>query len=131
MQSSGCDLATMADAPALAQLDLPDLAPASLLEEVAALQRTIVADMPFTAVSDIITANDDRIAISIEPNIEEAKPLTYARLQKFIASADLRRFGIGNDDIVCTAIRNGAEANLCFWAITEQCVFAPLNANLT
>ena len=111
--------------------DLSNLAPASNLEDVASFQRTIAAATPFTAVSDIITANDDQIAICVDPNIEKAEPLTYARLQKFIAAVDLRRFGIGNDDVVCTAIRNGAEANLCFWAITGQCVFAPLNANLT
>ena len=103
-------------------------------ESVGTFQRTVIAETPFTAVADIITQVDGHNAICVDSTqmgVVKAEPLSFAQLRKFIAEFSLARFGIGRDDVVCTSIRNGPEAALCFWAITGQCTFAPLNPNLT
>jgi len=105
-----------------------------LTAEVAAFQASITAPTPFQAVCDIIPDAGDKNAIYAGLDMvgePKAKPLKYGPLQKFIKDFDLRKFGISRNDVVCTAIPNGAAAAVCFWAVSNQCVFAPLNPALT
>ena len=100
----------------------------ALLAEVAAFQASIAAPTPFTAVSDLIADGGDNAALYDRAG---RQPLTFAQLRRFSSGFSLRRFGISRDSVVCTAIPNGAEAAVCFWAISRECVFAPLNPGLT
>ena len=105
---------------------------AQLSAEIEAFQKTITAPRPFAAVSDLIADASEKVAIHANPiNDTGKKPVTFGELRSFCASFDVSQFGIGRDSIVCTAIPNGPEAAVCFWAISKQCVFAPLNPALT
>ena len=105
----------------------------ALSAEIAAFQKSISAPKSFTAVSDIIADGGDSPAIhaGIGINPDTRKPCSFQQLKDFIAGFDLRKYGIARDSVVCTAIPNGSEAAVCFWAISGQCVFAPLNPALT
>ena len=89
----------------------------------------VTAPAAFAALHDIVSAGDEP-AIYADRGVAKA-PLTYSALKAFIAALDLRRFGIGRTDTLCTAMPNGPEAAVCFLAFTSQCVFAPLNPALT
>ena len=89
----------------------------------------VTAPAAFAALHDIVSAGDEP-AIYADRGVAK-EPLTYSALKAFIAALDLRRFGIGRTDTLCTAIPNGPEAAVCFLAFTSQCVFAPLNPALT
>ena len=89
----------------------------------------VTAPAAFAALHDIVSAGDEP-AIYADRGVAKA-PLTYSALKDFIAALDLRRFGIGRTDTLCTAMPNGPEAAVCFLAFTSQCVFAPLNPALT
>jgi acyl-CoA synthetase (AMP-forming)/AMP-acid ligase II len=108
------------------------------VETVDDFQSSISAPTPFNSLSDIIwpqggaSAASSRLwAYADEENTRGRAPLTFAALHDFVASFDLRRFGISRDLVVCTALPNGTEAAVCFWAVSKQCVFAPLNPALT
>ena len=87
------------------------------------------APTPFTALHDIIS-DGDQPAIYADRDLGK-EPLTFSALKAFIDALDLRQYGIGRTDTLCTAMSNGAEAAVCFLAFTAQCVFAPLNPALT
>jgi len=103
-----------------------------LTAEVRAFQQQVTAPTAFSAVADILPDAGNKAAIYADAQNERSrKPLSFKALKEFCASFDLRQFGISRDSIVCTAMPNGAEAAVCFWAISEHCVFAPLNPALT
>ena len=106
-----------------------------LAQELAAFQTSISAPTEFAAVSDIIPAAGTNPCIHADSEtnnrLKGRSPLSFQKLKEFCKDFDLRKFGIGRSDVVCTAMPNGAEAAVCFWAISEQCVFAPLNPALT
>lgn len=58
-------------------------------------------------------------------------PLRFLELKNFIKSDACQVEGIGRTDRLCTAIPNGPESAVCFFAFALRCVFAPLNANLS
>ena len=89
----------------------------------------VTAPTAFAALHDIVSAGDEP-AIYADRGVAK-EPLSYSALKDFIAALDLRRFGIGRTDTLCTAMPNGPEAAVCFLAFTSQCVFAPLNPALT
>jgi len=91
-------------------------------------QSTITSETSFAAVADIIPASDGVAIYQAEPG---RKPLTFSQLKEFAASIDLAQYGLSRDMVICTAIPNGPEAAVCFWALTGRCVFAPLNPALT
>lgn len=91
-------------------------------------QSTITSETSFAAVADIIPASDGVAIYQAEPG---RKPLTFNQLKEFAASIDLAQYGLSRDMVICTAIPNGPEAAVCFWALTGRCVFAPLNPALT
>ena len=102
-----------------------------LTKEVEAFQKTIKAPTPFQSLSDIVPSADKTCMYADEMATKGRKALRYPQLRAFVDALDLRNFGIGRSDTVCTAMPNGAEAATCFWALTNQCVFAPLNPALT
>ena len=93
-------------------------------------QATIKAD-PFTELADLIPSGPEPVIYTDLAGNSKQKPLTFDRLKEFVAEFDVRRFGLKRTDTLCTAIPNGPEACVCFWAVSSQCVFAPLNPNLT
>ena len=101
---------------------------------VAALQTSVSAPTAFNAVADIISSEGgQRPAIYADEfsNPTKKSALSFEALKSFCSAFDMRKYGISRDSVVCTAMPNGAEAAVCFWAISEQCVFAPLNPALT
>eukprot|EP00316_Scyphosphaera_apsteinii_P011436 CAMPEP_0119313294 /NCGR_PEP_ID=MMETSP1333-20130426/28625_1 /TAXON_ID=418940 /ORGANISM="Scyphosphaera apsteinii, Strain RCC1455" /LENGTH=724 /DNA_ID=CAMNT_0007318099 /DNA_START=30 /DNA_END=2204 /DNA_ORIENTATION=+ len=100
---------------------------AMVLEE---FRRTITGT-DYSSVVDLVPDIPDRAMWTDQPNNEKKASCTFAKLKAFIAELDLRRFGVCRTDTVCSAIPNGPEAAMCFWAVSNQCVFAPLNPNLT
>lgn len=107
--------------------------PLSTTDEVGAFQKSISAPTAFAAASDLIQPGLERTCLYGDNPVGDTgkAPLTHAALSKFVQDFDLRQFGIGRGDTVCTSFPNGAEAAVCFWAISNQCVFAPLNPRLT
>ena len=99
-------------------------------EALRTFQATIKAD-PFTELADLIPSGPEPVIYTDLPGNSRQKPLTFDRLKAFVAEFDVRRFGLKRTDTLCTAIPNGPEACVCFWAVSSQCVFAPLNPNLT
>ena len=89
----------------------------------------VTAPAAFAALHDIVSDGDEP-AIYADRGVDK-EPLTYSALKAFITALDLRSFGIGRTDTLCTAMPNGPEAAVCFLAFTSQCVFAPLNPALT
>lgn len=90
-----------------------------------------ISATPLEAVDELIIAGPEPALFTDQPANAAQQPCTLAHLRAFVDNFDLRRFGIDRSDTVCTAIPNGPEAAVCFWAIANQCVFAPLNPNLT
>lgn len=61
----------------------------------------------------------------------QRSPLSFAKLRLFADGLALSRFGISKADRVCTMMRNGPEAAVCFLVFPTRCTFAPLNPALT
>jgi len=59
------------------------------------------------------------------------KPLSLKQLKEFIVSDQVEVLGLGREDRLCTAIPNGPEAAVCFFAFALRCTFAPLNIGLS
>eukprot|EP00438_Fugacium_kawagutii_P000788 Skav204577 [mRNA] locus=scaffold767:50576:65077:- [translate_table: standard] len=59
------------------------------------------------------------------------KPLSLKQLKEFILSDQVEVLGLGREDRLCTAIPNGPEAAVCFFAFALRCTFAPLNIGLS
>lgn len=109
-----------------------DITDPHVTTEVTAFQESVSAPVPFAAVADIIPDGGKKLAIYADLlNEKGRKALSFEALRAFCTSFDLRKYGVSRDSVVCTAMPNGAEAAVCFWAISEQCVFAPLNPALT
>ena len=102
-----------------------------LTQEVLQFQSQIGAPTPFKSLCDIIPGPDRTCMFADDASTNGRAPLSYPALKSFVAGLDLRKYGISRDSNVCTAMPNGGEAAVCFWALTNQCVFAPLNPALT
>lgn len=59
------------------------------------------------------------------------KPLSFQTLKEFCLSDSCEVLGLGREDRLCTAIPNGSEAAVCFFAFSLRCTFAPLNIGLS
>jgi len=59
------------------------------------------------------------------------KPLSLKQLKEFIVSDKVEVLGLGREDRLCTAIPNGPEAAVCFFAFALRCTFAPLNQGMS
>lgn len=59
------------------------------------------------------------------------KPLSAKQLKEFVVSDAVEVPGLGRADRLCTAIPNGPEAAVCFFAFALRCTFAPLNIGLS
>ena len=92
------------------------------------LQSSVSASTSFAAIADLIPLSDRSSIFSTDA---AKRPLSFSRLVNFVKAMDLSRFGLQRESVVCTAIPNGPEAAVCFWALASQCVFAPLNPKLT
>mmetsp|Transcript_1458 Transcript_1458/g.2712 ORF Transcript_1458/g.2712 Transcript_1458/m.2712 type:complete len:584 (-) Transcript_1458:189-1940(-) len=57
-------------------------------------------------------------------------PLSFKALKDFCVSDKCEVLGLKRDDRLCTAIPNGSEAAVCFFAFSLRCTFAPLNIGL-
>jgi len=58
------------------------------------------------------------------------KPISMKQLKEFIVSDAVEIPGLKREDRLCTAIPNGPEAAVCFFAFALRCTFAPLNIGL-
>lgn len=58
-------------------------------------------------------------------------PLSFKALKEFIVSDKCEVLGLDRTDRLCTAIPNGPEAAVCFFAFALRCTFAPLNLGLS
>eukprot|EP00440_Ansanella_granifera_P038163 gb/GFBE01041407.1/.p1 GENE.gb/GFBE01041407.1/~~gb/GFBE01041407.1/.p1 ORF type:complete len:581 (+),score=145.91 gb/GFBE01041407.1/:1-1743(+) len=58
-------------------------------------------------------------------------PLSLKQLKEFIVSDKVEVLGLSREDRLCTAIPNGPEAAVCFFAFALRCTFAPLNIGLS
>mmetsp|Transcript_76484 Transcript_76484/g.159129 ORF Transcript_76484/g.159129 Transcript_76484/m.159129 type:complete len:584 (+) Transcript_76484:109-1860(+) len=73
------------------------------------------------------------------PDSEEAfiygtdgrKPLSFKALKDFCISDEVEVLGLERTDRLCTAIPNGPEAAVAFFAFSLRCTFAPLNIGLS
>jgi len=101
------------------------------MSELDQFRKSITAPTPFKSLVDLIPTADKVMMYADELSTKNRQPLKYPQLQSFIQGMDLRKYGIGREDTVCTAMPNGSEAATCFWALADQCVFAPLNPALT
>ena len=96
-----------------------------------AFRRSITAPLSFETVSDLIPRRRQQQCI-IGDAVDLRTPLRCDVLHAFIQNElDLQQFGLSRESVVCTSLPNGPEAAVCFWAISSQCVFAPLNPALT
>ncbi|KAL1498693.1 hypothetical protein AB1Y20_014004 [Prymnesium parvum] len=93
-------------------------------------QASIKAE-PVQSLATLIGEGDDPVFFSDLPPNAAQRPLTFSRLKAFVRAFDVRRFGLTRTDTLCTSMANGPEAAVCFWAVAEQCVYAPLNPSLT
>mmetsp|Transcript_3073 Transcript_3073/g.7062 ORF Transcript_3073/g.7062 Transcript_3073/m.7062 type:complete len:583 (+) Transcript_3073:125-1873(+) len=59
------------------------------------------------------------------------RPLSLKELKEFVTSDQVEVLGLGREDRLCTAIPNGPEAAVCFFAFALRCTFAPLNIGLS
>ncbi|CAK9056972.1 Oxalate--CoA ligase (Oxalyl-CoA synthetase) (Peroxisomal-coenzyme A synthetase) [Durusdinium trenchii] len=59
------------------------------------------------------------------------RPLSLKELKAFIVSDQVEILGLAREDRLCTAIPNGPEAAVCFFAFALRCTFAPLNIGLS
>lgn len=59
------------------------------------------------------------------------KPLSLKALKAFILSDEVEVLGLERTDRLCTAIPNGPEAAVAFFAFALRCTFAPLNIGLS
>merc|ERR1719226_410357 len=59
------------------------------------------------------------------------KPLTFKALKEYCVSERADVLGLGRTDRLCTAIPNGVEAAVAFFAFSLRCTFAPLNIGLS
>jgi len=59
------------------------------------------------------------------------KPLSLKALKAFCISDEVEVLGLERQDRLCTAIPNGPEAAVCFFAFSLRCTFAPLNIGLS
>jgi len=57
--------------------------------------------------------------------------LTFKALKEFIVGEKPDVLGMGREDRLCTAIPNGVEAMVAFFAFALRCTFAPLNIGLS
>lgn len=98
---------------------------------LAAFARDVAAPADTGPCVDLVPSGD--VPCILGDDADGRAPLTRDALRKFVRdTADLmRQYGIGRDDVVCTALPNGPEAAVCFWAFSHACVYAPLNPRLT
>jgi len=101
--------------------------------DLAEFKKTIVASTDWEAFADLVVASERDAFLSADTPVESRPgPLTHGRLRAFVDALDLNeRFGLKRTDNVCTAIPNGPEAAVLFVGVATQCVFAPLNPQLT
>ena len=67
-----------------------------------------------------------------EAPVTARRPLSYARFRAFVEEElSPQDFGVGQGDRLCVVLPNGAEAAVCFLAMSLFCTYAPLNAVLT
>mmetsp|Transcript_35269 Transcript_35269/g.70052 ORF Transcript_35269/g.70052 Transcript_35269/m.70052 type:complete len:579 (+) Transcript_35269:30-1766(+) len=59
------------------------------------------------------------------------KPLSLKALKAFCVSDEVEVLGLAREDRLCTAIPNGPEAAVAFFAFSLRCTFAPLNLALS
>jgi len=59
------------------------------------------------------------------------KPLSLKALKAFCISDEVEVVGMDRSDRLCTAIPNGPEAAVAFFAFSLRCTFAPLNIGLS
>jgi acyl-CoA synthetase (AMP-forming)/AMP-acid ligase II len=64
-------------------------------------------------------------------SMDGRKPLTFKALKEFCAGDKPDVLGLGREDRLCTAIPNGVEAAVAFFAFSLRCTFAPLNIGLS
>lgn len=102
-------------------------------DSLAEFKGSILATTDWQAFADLVTERESDAFLSADVPVEKRpKALSHKRLKAFVASLDLnRRFGLKRTDNLCTAIPNGPEAAVCFVSLATQCVFAPLNPQLT
>merc|ERR1719408_978775 len=63
--------------------------------------------------------------------MDDRKPLTFKALKQFCAGEKPDVLGMAREDRLCTAIPNGCEAAVAFFAFSLRCTFAPLNIGLS
>jgi acyl-CoA synthetase (AMP-forming)/AMP-acid ligase II len=64
-------------------------------------------------------------------SMDGRKPLTFKALKEFLVSDKADVLGMAREDRLCTAIPNGSEAAVAFFAFSLRCTFAPLNIGLS
>jgi len=62
---------------------------------------------------------------------DSRKPISMKQLKEFVLSDAVEIPGLKREDRLCTAIPNGPEAAVCFFAFALRCTFAPLNIGLS
>jgi len=81
----------------------------------------------WTTFYDLMPDSDDPFLHSTDGR----KPLSLKALKEFCVSDTCEVLGMGRTDRLCTAIPNGPEAAVAFFAFSLRCVFAPLNISLS
>ena len=84
----------------------------------------------FSAIRDILPDDDAAIALRSVPG-DPRRPLTFGRLQRFLAGFDVARFGIAQGSRLCISLPNGPEAAVAFLVTSLYCTCAPINVALT
>jgi len=88
-------------------------------EDVLGLEWTTYYDLMPDSDAPFLHATDGR------------KPLSLKALKAFCISDEVEVLGLERTDRLCTAIPNGPEAAVCFFAFALRCTFAPLNIGLS
>ena len=85
----------------------------------------------FCTVRDVLSNDEQAIALRAVPGDLRRQQMSFGRLQQFVSQLDLARFGLTQGMRLCICVPNGPEAALAFLACSIYCTCAPLNPCLT
>jgi acyl-CoA synthetase (AMP-forming)/AMP-acid ligase II len=86
-----------------------------------------VLDKEWTTYYDLLADSEAPFLHSVDGRA----PLSLKALKEFIISDKCEVLGLERTERLCTAIPNGPEAAVCFFAFALRCTFAPLNIGLS